>query len=207
MSFDDLRISIREHCSERRINACSSLPVRSHDVQINHLISNYTGIVLKSTIESINSRTDFKVYRQNYAYALCRDAPRGPGRDSLVEDFGFVRHPRFLFGSPTNLVASYHHCRPSGLVHVLLFTQIPRSEMVKAPLQIGSANIWRRPQMARDNVDLPVILEKCCVVTVLLLRSMTSVLKASKWQARKVVSLKECLDKGPLLGIFFSSLV
>ena len=32
-----------------------------------------------------------------------------------------VRHPRFLFGSSTNMMASCHHCRPSKLAHILFF--------------------------------------------------------------------------------------
>ena len=77
-----------------------------------HLTSTYTGIGLKSTIDSIHSRTDFKIYMQNYAYACGGDTPRGPRHEGSAEDFDSVRHPRFLFGSSTNLMASYHHCRP-----------------------------------------------------------------------------------------------
>ena len=73
---------------------------------------------------------------QNYAYARGGAAPRGPQREGPAEE-GFVRHPRFLFRICINLMASCHHCRPSELAHILLFTQMSRLAMVKSPkLQI-----------------------------------------------------------------------
>lgn len=44
---------------------------------------------LKVLTESIDNRTDFKTYMQNYAYAR-GGAPRGPRREGPAEE-GFVR--------------------------------------------------------------------------------------------------------------------
>lgn len=69
---------------------------------------------------------------QNYAYARGGAAPRGPRREGPAEE-GFVRHPRFLFDTRTNVTTSCHHCRPTGLAHIPLFTQFPLTEMVRTP--------------------------------------------------------------------------
>lgn len=45
---------------------------------------------LKATIESIDNRSDFKVYMQNYGYAHGGQVPRGPRREGPWEE-GFVR--------------------------------------------------------------------------------------------------------------------
>jgi hypothetical protein len=48
-----------------------------------------SGPGLKATIESIDNRSDFKIYMQNYAYARGSAPPRGPRRDGPAEE-GFV---------------------------------------------------------------------------------------------------------------------
>ena len=45
---------------------------------------------LKATFESIDNRSDFKIYMQNYAYA--HTGPKGPRREGPPEE-GFVRYP------------------------------------------------------------------------------------------------------------------
>lgn len=47
------------------------------------------GLGLKATIETIDNRSDFKTYMQNYVYARGSVAPRGPRREGPPED-GFV---------------------------------------------------------------------------------------------------------------------
>jgi hypothetical protein len=53
-----------------------------------------TGPSLKSIIESIDNRGDFKVFMQNYSYAHGGQI-RGPRREG-PQDEGFVRRWRFL---------------------------------------------------------------------------------------------------------------
>ena len=60
--------------------------------------------------------------------------------------------------------------------------------------------------MARDNVELPVILEKCCVAIEKYGLRSQGIYRISG-MARKVASLKERLDKGPSAsGDFLRSL-
>lgn len=47
------------------------------------------GLGLKATIETIDNRSDFKTYMQNYVYARGSVAPKGPRREGPPED-GFV---------------------------------------------------------------------------------------------------------------------
>jgi hypothetical protein len=44
---------------------------------------------LKTAIEQIDNRADFKTYMQNYAYARGNATPRGPRRDGPTDE-GFV---------------------------------------------------------------------------------------------------------------------
>jgi len=48
------------------------------------------GLGLKATIETIDNRSDFKTYMQNYVYARGTAAPKGPRREGPPEE-GFVR--------------------------------------------------------------------------------------------------------------------
>lgn len=107
--------------------------VRSHYSQINpkRFITHQIGIGLKSTIESIDNRADFKIYMQNYAYARGGTAPRGPRREGPAEE-GFVRHSHFLFGIFINATISCLRCRPTGVAHIL-FIQMLRLGVVTTP--------------------------------------------------------------------------
>lgn len=58
---------------------------------------------LKATIESIDNRSDFKVYMQNYAYAHGGQPSRGPKREGPWEE-GFVSAISFLVPSRSNSV-------------------------------------------------------------------------------------------------------
>lgn len=49
----------------------------------------FQGQGLKATIESIDNRSDFKIYMQNYAYARGNVPTRGPRRDGPADE-GFV---------------------------------------------------------------------------------------------------------------------
>ncbi|KAG8728063.1 hypothetical protein FRC12_022048 [Ceratobasidium sp. 428] len=83
---------------------------------------------IKLTIESIDNRTDFKVYMQNYAVA--HGAPKGPRRDGPAED-GFLpplpsletissqlstpfMHPSSSFTSTNTGTGSMTHSHPSS---------------------------------------------------------------------------------------------
>lgn len=54
------------------------------------VLMSLSGLGLKSMIEMIDNRSDFKTFMQNYSYAYSNSAlPRGPRRDGPREE-GFV---------------------------------------------------------------------------------------------------------------------
>lgn len=137
------------------------------------------GIGLKSTIESIDNRADFKIYMQNYAYARGGAAPRGPRREGPAEE-------GFLPPLPTHGGGAYsvHTNAPVGSSHT---SQIPDKGRPTFGVDLAE-------QMARDNVELPAILEKCCTAIEKHGLQSQGIYRISG-MARKVASLKERLDK------------
>ncbi|EJF59372.1 GTPase activating protein [Dichomitus squalens LYAD-421 SS1] len=95
---------------------------------------------LKATMESIDNRSDFKTWMQAYVYAHGGQSNRGPRRNG-PQDEGFLppipalHHP----GSSPSLAQAHlsDKGRPTFGVHLA-------------------------EQMARDDVDVPPILTKCC---------------------------------------------
>ncbi|KAG1864821.1 Rho GTPase activation protein [Suillus subluteus] len=138
------------------------------------------GIGLKSTIESIDNRADFKVYMQNYAYARGGAAPRGPRREGPAEE-GFLP-PLPTHGGGAH--SAVHVNAPIGNGHN---AQIPDKGRPTFGVDLAE-------QMARDNVELPAILEKCCVAIEKHGLRSQGIYRISG-MARKVASLKERLDK------------
>ncbi|KAJ7281564.1 Rho GTPase activation protein [Mycena rebaudengoi] len=98
---------------------------------------------LKATLEMIDNRGDFKAYMQNYAYARGPATPRGPRREGPPDE-------GFLPPMPTH--------------------QSDRGHASPSPNGINGLQDRGRPtfgvdladQMARDNVEIPTIMEKCC---------------------------------------------
>ncbi|KAG2142874.1 Rho GTPase activation protein [Suillus bovinus] len=137
------------------------------------------GIGLKSTIESIDNRADFKIYMQNYAYARGGAAPRGPRREGPAEE-------GFLPPLPTHGGGAYavHTNAPIGNNH--------NSQIADKGRPTFGVDLAE--QMARDNVELPAILEKCCTAIEKHGLQSQGIYRISG-MARKVASLKERLDK------------
>lgn len=132
---------------------------------------------LKALYESIDNRADFKIYMQNYAYAH-GGASRGPRREGPAEE-------GFLPPLPTHN-ASYAAPQPHA-VPVNGNAQI--TDRGRPTFGVDLAE-----QMARDQVELPPILEKCCsTIEKYGLRSL-GIYRISG-MARKVGMLKERLDK------------
>ena len=78
--------------------------------------------------------------------------------------------------------------------------------MVKSPKLQTELGQHLAEQMARDNIELPAILEKCCVAIGKYGLRSQGIYRISGL-ARKVASLKERLDKGPSAsGNFLQSL-
>ncbi|KAF5362023.1 hypothetical protein D9756_002638 [Leucocoprinus leucothites] len=167
------------------------------------------GLGLKATIETIDNRSDFKTYMQNYVYARGSGAPKGPRREGPPEE-GFLpplpMHPADkLYRSPPNSSI------PPGSIPLSTTTTNTSSNNntpinLNAPLNLNlnNSNTSTNPssqqpphhvsqssvhlhgggmngvgaglpdkgrptfgvdlteQMARDNVEVPPIMLKCC---------------------------------------------
>ncbi|KAH9830027.1 Rho GTPase activation protein [Rhodofomes roseus] len=96
---------------------------------------------LKTALESIDNRSDFKTYMQNYAFAHGGANSRGPRRDGPREE-GFL--------PPIAALAPHAASSPSTSN-----TQIPDRGRPTFGVDLAE-------QMARDDVDVPSIMVKCC---------------------------------------------
>ncbi|KZP01550.1 RhoGAP-domain-containing protein [Calocera viscosa TUFC12733] len=110
-----------------------------------------TGI--KDIMENIDSRGDFKVYMQNYAIA--NSAPRGPRREGPPEEQyvrSFLLTPSLLADVCYQLSFQPQHVsRPSN-------DKIPMSP---EKMLLPTFGVDLAEQMARDNVEVPRIMERC----------------------------------------------
>ncbi|KAH9931810.1 GTPase activating protein [Fomitopsis serialis] len=97
---------------------------------------------LKTSLESIDNRSDFKTYMQNYAFAHGGANSRGPRRDGPREE-GFL--PPIAALAPPHAASS-----PSASN-----TQIPDRGRPTFGVDLAE-------QMARDDVDVPAIMARCC---------------------------------------------
>ncbi|EMD38795.1 hypothetical protein CERSUDRAFT_133320 [Gelatoporia subvermispora B] len=96
---------------------------------------------LKSIIESIDNRTDFKTYMQNYAFTHGGAHARGPRRDGPREE-GFL--------PPIPTINPHAAGSPSTSN-----SQMPDKGRPTFGVDLAE-------QMARDDVDVPPIMVKCC---------------------------------------------
>ncbi|KIJ65168.1 hypothetical protein HYDPIDRAFT_111063 [Hydnomerulius pinastri MD-312] len=139
------------------------------------------GVGLKPLIESIDNRADFKIYMQNYAYARGGVPTRGPRRDGPAEE-------GFLPPLPT-IGVGYAAVQPSHTPTNGANAQIQIPDRGRPTFGVDLAE-----QMARDHVELPSILEKCCGVIERYGLYSQGIYRISG-MARKVSLLKERLDK------------
>ncbi|KIM44840.1 hypothetical protein M413DRAFT_66838 [Hebeloma cylindrosporum] len=102
------------------------------------------GLGLKATIETIDNRGDFKTYMQNYAYARGNAPPRGPRREGPTDEGFLPPLPSF-----NDKIHSLVTPAPNG----------PNGTQDKGRPTFG---IDLAEQMARDNVEVPPIVFKCC---------------------------------------------
>ncbi|KAJ6518775.1 Rho GTPase activation protein [Mycena sanguinolenta] len=99
-------------------------------------------IGLKPTLEMIDNRGDFKTYMQNYVYARGSATPRGPRREGPSDE-------GFLPPLPTHHPEKAHTTPPNGINGL--------QDRGRPIFGVDLAD-----QMARDNVEVPAIMEKCC---------------------------------------------
>ncbi|KAJ7603645.1 Rho GTPase activation protein [Roridomyces roridus] len=98
---------------------------------------------LKATLEMIDNRGDFRSYMQNYAYARGPTTPRGPRREGPPDE-------GFLPPLPTHLAEKVSSA------------PVPNGASVPVDRGRPTFGMDLAEQMARDNVEVPPIMEKCC---------------------------------------------
>ncbi|KAF8801325.1 RhoGAP-domain-containing protein [Phlegmacium glaucopus] len=106
---------------------------------------NEEGLGLKATIETIDNRSDFKTYMQNYAFARGSAPPRGPRREGPYDE-GFLP-PLPTFNDKTNPPTNNQPTNGSNGVY----------DKGRPTFGVSLAE-----QMTRDNVEVPPIMQKCC---------------------------------------------
>ncbi|KAF9442640.1 RhoGAP-domain-containing protein [Macrolepiota fuliginosa MF-IS2] len=175
------------------------------------------GLGLKATIETIDNRSDFKTYMQNYVYARGSGAPRGPRREGPPED-GFLpplptHNPEKLYRSPTSTAAPTNALNLNGMnqpgpgpgapPHPYSQQQHSQQATPNGKDHPNGVADRGRPtfgvdlseQMARDNVEVPLIMVKCCEAIERYGVTSQGIYRVSG-TTRKVNDLRARLDKG-----------
>ncbi|KDR67998.1 hypothetical protein GALMADRAFT_257554 [Galerina marginata CBS 339.88] len=102
------------------------------------------GLGLKTTIETIDNRGDFKTYMQNYAFARGSAPPRGPRREGPSEEGFLPPLPSF-----------------SEKMHAPVTPATNGSNGIQDK-GLPTFGVDLAEQMLRDNVEVPPIMVKCC---------------------------------------------
>ena len=162
------------------------------------LLTRNAGPGIKTTIESIDNRSDFKVYMQNYAYAHggVQRGPRrtGPEHEGFVSSFtyrgGIVRSDLTLFKLPP---LPQHIDRTNPTPHS---ANTPSSSHSQLPDRARPTfGVDLAEQMIRDGVEVPLIMVKCCEAIEKHGITTVGVYRIGGTMS-KVTRLKEKLDKG-----------
>lgn len=145
----------------------------------------------------IDNRGDFRTFMQNYAYAHGNQTPRGPRRDGPSEE-GFV-------SLQLALPHLTDHCQlpplplPQHVSPMVKPPSIPNLNGKHVPPAIEQGRptfgIDLGEQMARDDVEVPPIMKKCCEAIEKYGIQSQGVYRISGTMS-KVQSLKAKLDKG-----------
>ncbi|KAF7308512.1 hypothetical protein HMN09_00700300 [Mycena chlorophos] len=131
---------------------------------------------LKATLEMIDNRGDFKAYMQNYAYVRGPATPRGPRREGPSEE-------GFLPPLPTHHSSSEKaYTLPNGSSNGVVDRGRP------------TFGVDLADQMTRDNVEVPPIVEKCCLAIEKYGIELQGIYRVSGTMT-KVASLRQRLDR------------
>jgi len=146
---------------------------------------------LKATIESIDNRSDFKVYMQNYAFAHGGQAYRGPRREGPAEEGFLPPLPSYAdrMYSNSQAAGSSNSGHTSAIAPALSTLQPPDRPQARPTFGVDLGE-----QMNRDQVEIPVVVEKCCAAIEKYGLRSQGIYRISGTQT-KVVKLKERLDK------------
>ncbi|KZT07421.1 RhoGAP-domain-containing protein [Laetiporus sulphureus 93-53] len=131
---------------------------------------------LKGALDSIDNRTDFKTYMQNYAFAHGGSNAKGPRRDG-PRDEGFL---------PPIAAVGPHATSSPSMAHPQI------TDKGRPTFGVDLAE-----QMARDDVEVPPIMTKCCEAIEKYGLETTGVYRIGGTMSR-VAKLKERLDRADL---------
>ncbi|ESK94826.1 gtpase activating protein [Moniliophthora roreri MCA 2997] len=138
-------------------------------------------IGLKTAIESIDNRGDFKVYMQNYAYAHGGPTPNRLRREGPLDE-GFL--PPLPSHQPT---PSY----PGNQISSGASANGHQNTLDKGRPTFG---VDLGDQMARDDVDVPPVMRKCCEAIEKYGLDSQGIYRLSGTTS-KVAKLKQLLDR------------
>ncbi|CAE6451744.1 unnamed protein product [Rhizoctonia solani] len=175
---------------------------------------------IKLTVESIDNRTDFKLYMQNYAVA--HGAPKGPRREGPAED-GFLPplptletvqshisatsssvHPSSSSSSVPSSTPTYPHAQAYGPTQV--FPPLSSTQPPPPPVHTPSYGIPLAHLVVRDGTEYPKVLTKCAEAIERHGLDNVGIYRLSGTTSR-VRELRAALDKGVFLVLSGSSVV
>ncbi|KAG7093520.1 hypothetical protein E1B28_007194 [Marasmius oreades] len=136
-----------------------------------------SNIGLKTAIEMIDNRGDFRLFMQNYAYAHGGTVPRGPRREGPSDE-------GFLPLIPSHQPEKPHPSQPSSV----------NGHHTPADKGKPTFGVDLGEQMARDDVDVPRIMKKCCEAIEKYGLESQGIYRLSGTTS-KVAKLKQLLDK------------
>lgn len=145
-------------------------------------------------METIDNRGDFKTYMQNYAFARGGSVPRGPRRDG-PSDEGFVGHFSSIWGK--DALKKFQLPPLPTLGDKLCPSAVGANGNLAGMVDKGrpTFGVDLAEQMARDNVEVPPIMLKCCQAIEKYGLFSQGVYRVSGMTS-KVASLKAKLDRG-----------
>ncbi|KIK60508.1 hypothetical protein GYMLUDRAFT_167927 [Collybiopsis luxurians FD-317 M1] len=134
---------------------------------------------LKNAIESIDNRGDFRIYMQNYAYAHGGSPNRGPRREG-PSDEGFL---------PPLVTQSDRPPPPTSSSSATHVNGHPSTDKARSTFGVDLGE-----QMVRDDVEVPLIMKKCCEAIEKYGLDSQGIYRLSGTTS-KVAKLKQLLDK------------
>ncbi|KAK4050229.1 Rho GTPase-activating protein [Microbotryomycetes sp. JL201] len=167
-SADEVDLGVQYHLSRYAYIFESTLLTDGLTVSPVHFDENARG--LKNVIDAIDVRGDFRTFMDQYFISWQMSGQRGPKREG-PEDTGITTAPKTLSPRPSNSNLGQQYASARATFGV----------------DLGE-------QMARDGVEVPRVLEKCCEVIELLGLESVGIYRLSGTTSR-VQRLKSLLDR------------
>ena len=149
-------------------------------------------------MEMIDNRSDFRVFMDHYVYARGNSGPRGPRREGPVDE-GFVRISSLCISDYRHLNTTLPQLPP---IPTLQPAERPAPREASVSNGVSDAGhptfgIDLGEQMTRDDVEVPLIVQKCCeAIEKYGIRSQ-GIYRISGTTS-KIQTLKQKLDRGEI---------